>query len=430
VIDTTPIRRKLLQLAVTGRLSAECRVRDAEGVLTTTDSTDGRARTPSAPPGWKTVKLGDVCDILTGNVFDSKKFSKTGIKICGGLIIAPDGIKWGECKYWASTKGLEQYTLRANDVVVALDRPWISSGTKVGRIQGKDLPCLLIQRTARIRSDRIEPLLLELLIASDAFKDHCVPTGSTVPHISHKDIASFKIMLPPLAEQKAIVKRLEELLALEREIAADSAALDDLIAAAKRKILTLAMSGELVLKTSEWKTVKLGDLAETISNGTTPKAGNKAYQSDGAGFVRVENISSDGTVDFSNMRYVSLDCHNNELTRSILRQNDLLVTIAGSLGRVAVVPVAPFPLNTNQAVAFVRMRSDIGVSVDYLRYCVSAPGIQKLMLNQAKATGVPNLTLAIIRDLFIPLPPLAEQKAIVAKVEELFAILDAMKGAA
>ena len=159
--------------------------------------------------GWVEKRLGEVCDVLAGYPFRGNAFSETGIKICGGLIITPTEIKWNECKYWDSSKGLEDYLLAADDIVMALDRPWIADGFKIGMIEENDLPCLLIQRTARLRARKVTPKYLLYLLRHPAFKKYCTFTGATVPHISHKDIERYMIPCPSLPEQKQIVKLLD-----------------------------------------------------------------------------------------------------------------------------------------------------------------------------------------------------------------------------
>ena len=160
------------------------------------------------PKGDK-VRLRDVCDVLAGYPFKGNAFSETGIKICGGLIITPTEIKWSECKHWDSSEGLEDYLLAADDIVIALDRPWIADGFKIGMIEESDLPCLLIQRTARLRAKKVIPKYLLYVLRHPAFKEYCTFTGATVPHISHKNIERYVIPCPPLAEQKQIAKRLD-----------------------------------------------------------------------------------------------------------------------------------------------------------------------------------------------------------------------------
>lgn len=113
----------------------------------------------------------------------------------------PQRIQWEECKHWSKIDGLEEYLLQEGDIVIALDRPWISDGFKISQIDAEHLPALLIQRTARIRGIDISQEYLYSCFAFGGFDKHCNITGSLVPHISAKDIRSFEIMLPSIELQ-------------------------------------------------------------------------------------------------------------------------------------------------------------------------------------------------------------------------------------
>lgn len=114
----------------------------------------------------------------------------------------PDRIAWEDCKYWKSSKGLEQYLLAEDDIVLAMDRPWISEGFKVAKLTSKDVPSLLIQRTARIRSTKMNSDFVLSLLAAPAFAKQCKVTATTVPHISMGDIKDYEIIIPPLPLQE------------------------------------------------------------------------------------------------------------------------------------------------------------------------------------------------------------------------------------
>lgn len=151
---------------------------------------------------WVKDPLGGHIDVLAGYPFDSSKYVEDGVNICGGLIIMPGKVKWGECKKWPSIDGYEMYLLKPDDIVMALDRPWITEGFKIAQVNACDLPALLIQRTARIRSIDMNQSFVRYLLEDEAFKQHCTVTGSLVPHISHKDIKSYMVICPPLALQE------------------------------------------------------------------------------------------------------------------------------------------------------------------------------------------------------------------------------------
>ena len=176
-----------------------------------------------------------------------------------------------------------------------------------------------------------------------------------------------------------------------------------------------------------WCWIKLGVISSIISKGTTPKGGKSAYVDEGIDFLRVENINDDGTICHDDMMHVTEETHTGFLKRSILEENDILVSIAGTLGKTAIVKNDDLPLNTNQAVAFVRLKDNGEVSREYIRYAIDTPVIQNMLLSKTKVTAIPNLTLEIISECLIPFPPLAEQQRIVEQIESLFSKLDEAK---
>ncbi|MEL6561085.1 MAG: restriction endonuclease subunit S, partial [Bacteroidota bacterium] len=167
---------------------------------------------------YKKTELQNVANVISGFPFKSNRYSnkKDAIKICGGLIISPNRIVWEDAKKWEVTnsENLDQYYLNANDIVMALDRPWITSGFKIGKIEDNDLPSLLIQRTARIRSESFRYQFIYYSLKDRSFRFHCNPTETTVPHISLTELKKFELLDVPLTEQNqfaAIVEKVEKI---------------------------------------------------------------------------------------------------------------------------------------------------------------------------------------------------------------------------
>ena len=173
-----------------------------------------------------------------------------------------------------------------------------------------------------------------------------------------------------------------------------------------------------------WAWCRLEEISKLISKGTTPRGGKNAYTVIGVNYLRIENINDYGTIDLKNISHITEEEHFGYLKRSILQENDFIVSIAGTLGKTAIVRKQDLPLNTNQAVAFVRLEHFDILNLQLLRIIIESSTIKELLLKQTKVTSIPNLTLEIISSCFIPLPPLAEQKRIVAKIEEIFNVLD------
>jgi type I restriction enzyme S subunit len=173
-----------------------------------------------------------------------------------------------------------------------------------------------------------------------------------------------------------------------------------------------------------WAWCRIKDLSTLVTKGTTPRGGNVAYAENGIGFLRAENVAGFDCLDKRSLKFVDEETHYGFLQRSILQANDILITIAGTLGRTALVRQEDLPMNANQAVALIRPIVTDGINLIYLIYALNCPEIQKCLLVQKKITAIPNLTLEIISDCLVPLPPLAEQKRIVAKLEQVLPLAE------
>ncbi len=160
---------------------------------------------------WEETTLGAEVDLLTGFPFKSARYTESSdsIPLVRGDNIVQGAMRWGGVKRWPLSERGEHalYELREGDVVLAMDRPWIEAGLKYAAISKHDLPCLLVQRTARLRGGpKLDTRFLRYLIGSREFTQHvhAITTGTAVPHISGKQIKDFTFTLPPLPEQKAI----------------------------------------------------------------------------------------------------------------------------------------------------------------------------------------------------------------------------------
>ena len=170
---------------------------------------------------------------------------------------------------------------------------------------------------------------------------------------------------------------------------------------------------------SEWKKVRLGDEVAVITKGTTPRCEYVSKGDEGAViFLRAENVDN-GIVGGSSFKYIPEQIHCKELRRSILKEGDILITIAGAIGRVALVTPSYLPANINQAIAIIRLES---AELDgfYLKYFLSSPSTQELLSSISSGQSVQaNLNLQQISDLEIPLPPLPTQRKIAAVLSSL-----------
>ena len=200
--------------------------------------------------GWKQTTLGEEIDLLAGFAFKSAQYTtkKTDIRLLRGDNIIQGCLRWDDVKRWPAndTKEYERYWLREGDVVLAMDRPWVKAGMKHAMMTSDDLPCLLVQRTARLRGgENLDNRFLKLLIGSAAFTSHIlgVQTGIGVPHISGQQIKDFGFARPPLAEQRRIADNLDALAAETQRLTRLYEQKQAALAALKKSLLHQAFSG-------------------------------------------------------------------------------------------------------------------------------------------------------------------------------------------
>ena len=154
------------------------------------------------PKGLPQVKLTELSDVISGYAFKSAEYIDDGedsVRLCRGANTLTGYFDWKDTVYWNKEKlaGIQNYKIKSGDVILAMDRPWISSGLKVCVFPENERDTYLVQRVARIRPKN--PKYTDFLYASilsKAFEKHCCPTETTVPHISPVELKNFNVLVP------------------------------------------------------------------------------------------------------------------------------------------------------------------------------------------------------------------------------------------
>ena len=154
------------------------------------------------PKGFKKAAITELSDVITGYAFKSAEYvqdSENSVRLCRGANTLTGYFEWKDTAYWDrdKLKGIENYIINSGDVILAMDRPWISSGLKVCVFPANQRTTYLVQRVARIRPKQaIYTDYLYSCILSSAFEKHCCPTETTVPHISPVELKNFEVLVP------------------------------------------------------------------------------------------------------------------------------------------------------------------------------------------------------------------------------------------
>lgn len=157
--------------------------------------------------------------------------------------------------------------------------------------------------------------------------------------------------------------------------------------------------------TEEWEQRKLGDICSIITKGTTPKDKSGIGE---VNFIKVENINLDNG-EITGVSRITMEEHEGYLKRSRLEEDDILFSIAGTLGRVSVVKSSVLPANTNQALAIIRTKEG---SIPYISTVLKGRAVEEFIRKNPTIGAQPNLSLEQLGNLEIPFPDEREQEKI------------------
>jgi len=169
--------------------------------------------------------------------------------------------------------------------------------------------------------------------------------------------------------------------------------------------------------------IRLGEAVERVTKGTTPTTHGYPYTDGGVCFLRVENLQN-GVVDTSKVKTFISPEADRFLKRSSLEVGDVLISIAGTIGRTAIVREHDVPANTNQAVAIIRGAAKRFEPV-FLRLVLESPLLHRHITGEARGGAMQNISLENVRNVIVPVPPLPEQRRIVAEIEKQFTRMEA-----
>ena len=196
---------------------------------------------PLVKTSSKETQFGDVVDLLGGYAFKSEWFTKSsGVRLVRNQNISHGELDWRETEYLPDDRAHEfkKWALRPGDLVLSLNRPFISTGLKLAWITDADCPCLLVQRIVCLRPDPDRLLAKYLYLWCNAphfYRDAHVVPSSGVPYIAPKRVAQMMMRLPSLAEQRRIVDKVDQLMTLvdvlETQLAASCATVANLLSA-------------------------------------------------------------------------------------------------------------------------------------------------------------------------------------------------------
>ena len=284
---------------------------------------------------------------------------------------------------------------------------------------------------------------------------------------NREDLKSLLFPLPPLAEQNRIVEKIESIFPILDTIDTLQSQYQDNLAALKSKIIDAGIQGKLTeqfpedgtaeelyqqiqqeklalekagkIKKSKplppisdeekpfdipenWKWVRLEEVTKKITSGNTPPGGKKSdvYVDKGFCFFREQNIYNDG-IHHAGMVYISEQLLNTRENSTVIAKDILLNITGGSIGRCAIVPDDFTRGSINQHILIIRMVNEV---MRFYIHSVMCSDYAQQYIKKKAVGDKDGFSGGRCKSMPIPLPPLAEQKRIVAKLEELLPLCE------
>jgi type I restriction enzyme S subunit len=307
---------------------------------------------------------------------------------------------------------LKRFQVKTNDLIISC------SGT-VGRIsiiKEEDPKGIISQALLILRPDVTKIDLKHLFYFLSSKHGFELITqashGSVQINIAERKVVeNIPIFLPPLPEQTAIASVLSSI--------------DNKIDLLHRQNATLEKMAETLFRQwfveeakEDWEDVKVKDVCLTITKGTTPTTLGKSFKVNGINFIKAESLTDVGTFVPEKFAFIDDDT-NNLLKRSQIQEGDVLITIAGTIGRIGYVTKDILPANTNQAIGIMRVKREIINS--YFLYCLfNSTEIKNDFHGRVVHAVQPNLSLGQIADIEFKLPPSEVLDSGMQKIEVLF----------
>lgn len=190
------------------------------------------------------------------------------------------------------------------------------------------------------------------------------------------------------------------------------------------KLFKLSEHSRVILSVipEDWDTTTLGRITEPITKGTTPSTEGEKFAKEGILFFKVENILDRGIIDITKTSFITTTVHQ-KLKRSQLKENDVLFTIAGTLGRTGRIRKEHLPANINQAIAIIRIMCK-NYNYDFLEFFLRSLAIKKQIFIEKTVLAQPNLNLAQVSNLKIIKPKVSEQQKIASILSNVDNLID------
>ena len=469
-MDTKKLRQKILDLAIHGklvpqdpndepasvfleriraekeRLISEGKIKRSRKTVKTSDTLHYENVPFEVPENWEWTTLGEI-----GTWQSGATPSRLRKDYYGGNI---PWLKTGDLNdrlitdipEFITQKALDETSVKLNPIGSILIAMY---GATIGKIGILTFPATTNQACCACSDYKIEQMYLFYFLLANKKVFIAMGGGGAQPNISKEKIAVTFMPLPPLTEQQRIVVEIERWFKLIDAIDQSKVDLQTTITQTKSKILDLAIHGKLVPQdpndepASEllkrinpkaeitcdnehsrklpynWCLCNLGDVC-MLENGFA--FSSDQYKAKGIPLIRISNIK-DNEISLSSCVFINEGYEE----KYIVHSGDLLIAMSGATTGKMGIYNQKYVAYLNQRVGNIKIVDSNLLFDKYRNYFLFSQ--KNKILELAYGGAQPNISGKVINSLFVPLPPIAEQKRIVQKIEVLFSIIDTVEQA-
>lgn len=395
------------------------------------------------PENWVWCNLEQICEFITDGTHQTPKYSESGYIFLSSKNVTTGKINWEEVKYISE----ELHNILYKRVSPKLDDILLAKNgtTGVAAIVDKDIIFDIYVSLAILRPFKkyINSKYLLYIINSSTTKNQFNKglKGIGVPNLHLEQIRKVIFPLPPLSEQRRIVEKIEELLALVDDLETNKTDLQSYIKQTKSKVLEMAIRGKLVPQNPEDEPASV--LLERIKN--------EQKSSKSKGKTTEHNTHYEEELPFD-IPENWVWCRLGEIANIKTGKKD--ANYGGKEGKYPFFTCALLPIRCNnfsfdlEAILLPGNGANVGEvfyfkgkfeayqrtyvldfkieNIRYFYYVLKALW-KKSIIGKQFGSATNYIRLSNIEELFIPLPPLAEQHRIVEKIEHIFAVLEELE---
>ena len=379
------------------------------------------------PVGWIRCTLNNLGLLFGGYAFQSKNYTPSGARVVRITNVQKGYFDDDSPKFHKQDDSLQDFALKDGDILISLT----GNVGRVCKITQEYLPAYLNQRVEAYRIlNNTCSLYIYYYLQQQHFERDCIQNSKGVAqkNMSPSFLKTYSINLPPLAEQKRIVGKIEELFA---EVDKGIDLLKQKQAELKKyrqSVLSAAFSGKLY-KTTEWQETNLGAIVSSdkhsIKRGPFGSSLRKEFfvQTGVRVFEQYNPINGDPYW----ARYFITPEKFEELSAFKAGSGDLLISCSGTLGKILELPNDVQEGIINQALLKIRLNNELILNSFFIHW-FNSPRVQRMILDNVRGAAIQNIaSVKELKQIAISLPTMSEQEQIVAEIEQRFEKADVLE---